>query len=121
MKTRFVGIVAGFLASALPAPLLSQNEEVDSLVRAEMQKNKVPGASVVVMRNGKVLYHGSYGVASIELNVPVTPATVFPLASITKTFAAAAVMLLVEQGKLSLDAGSPLSFRPPRRHGGPSR
>ena len=82
----------------------AQSDRVDEYMKAEMQKNPIPGASVVVMRHGKVLHHGSYGVTNLELGTPVTPATVFSLASVTKTFAATAVMQLVEGGKLSLEA-----------------
>jgi CubicO group peptidase (beta-lactamase class C family) len=87
----------------LPAALGAQGDKIDAYMKAEMEKASIPGASVVVMKAGNVLHHGSYGVASIELSVPVTQKTVFPLASITKTFAATAVMLLVERNTLSLD------------------
>ena len=88
----------------ITANAAAQNVRVDEYVKAEMQRSSIPGVSVVVMRDGKVLHHGSYGVTDIELKTPVTRSTVFPLASVTKTFAATAVMQLVERGKLSLDA-----------------
>lgn len=87
----------------LPASLAAQGDRIDAYMKTEMEKASIPGASVVVMRDGKVPHHGSYGVASIELSAPVTPRTVFPLASITKTFTATAVMLLVERNTISLD------------------
>lgn len=62
-----------------------------------------PGASVEVSQNGRKIFVGSYGLANLEDNVPVTPQTVFKLASITKQFTAAAVLLLAEDGKLRLD------------------
>ena len=88
------------------APLVAdgQGDKVDSYMKAEMEKMSIPGAAVVVTRNGAVVHNGSYGEADLQLGVPVTSKTVFPLASITKTFAATAVMQLVEQGKLSVDA-----------------
>ena len=87
-----------------PAVLNAQSREVDAYLRSEMEKSSIPGAAVVVTRKGTVVHNGAYGVADLQLKVPVTSETVFPLASITKTFAATAVLQLVEQGKLSLDA-----------------
>lgn len=91
------------LALLLPCAAQPQTAKLDSLIRAEMKKQGIPGAAVAVLKNGKVLANRAYGVASIELNAPVTQNTVFPVASVTKTFTGTAAMLLVEQGKLSLD------------------
>ena len=104
MTNKILTLAVLALTIAAPVTAQAQGDKVDAYVKAEMQKSSIPGASVVVMRDGKVLHHGSYGVASIELSAPVTAKTVFPLASITKTFAATAVMQLVERGKLSVDA-----------------
>jgi CubicO group peptidase (beta-lactamase class C family) len=103
----------------LPAAIGAQSAQVDQYMKAEMEKNSIPGAQVVVLRNGKTLHEKAYGLASIELSAPVTNRTVFPLASITKTFTAAAVMLIVEQGKLSLDdsIGKLLPNAPAAWHG----
>ena len=87
---------------ALDAPL-AHADQVDDYVHAEMAKRKIPGMSLAVIRDGKVLKEGAYGVASIELNVPVTLDTSFVLASSTKVFTASAVMLLVQDGKITLD------------------
>ena len=62
-----------------------------------------PGAAVIVSQHGKVLYKSARGMANIELQVPLTTANVFRLGSITKQFTAAAIMMLAEQGKLSID------------------
>src|SRR5688572_27908793 len=107
--------LAVFGALLITADVSAQSARVDDFMKAEMQKNSIPGASVVVMRDGKVLHHGSYGVSNLELKTTVTPATVFSLASVTKTFAATAVMQLVERGKLSVDAtlGALLPNAPP--------
>jgi len=56
-----------------------------------------------VIKDGKVVFEKSYGLASVELNVPATNATLYPLASTTKEFTAVAIMTLVEQGKIALD------------------
>lgn len=76
---------------------------VDAYVRGVMEKRHVPGASVAVVRDGKVVLSKGYGLANVELGVPATPDTVYQLASVTKTFTATAVMTLVKEGKLSLD------------------
>jgi CubicO group peptidase (beta-lactamase class C family) len=62
-----------------------------------------PGCALLVRVNGQPAYERAYGLASLESDVPITPRTVFDLASASKEFTAASVMLLVEAGKLSLD------------------
>ena len=62
-----------------------------------------PGATVIAVRDGKVVYRGAHGMADLELGVPLEPDMVLRLGSITKQFTAAAILLLEEQGKLSVD------------------
>ena len=64
---------------------------------------RVPGAAVVVIRDGRVVFARGYGLAELETNTPVTEHTNFRLASLTKPFTAMAVMLLVRDGRLRLD------------------
>jgi CubicO group peptidase (beta-lactamase class C family) len=78
-------------------------DEIDRYVKAEMQRQKIPGVSLAVLRNGKIQSLKSYGQANVEHRVPVRPETVFQSGSIAKQFTAAAVMILVEEGKISLD------------------
>ena len=87
-------------------PSLSQQRiesKIDRLVSAEMRKGIIPGVSLAIIRNGRVDILKSYGLANVEHKVPVKPETVFQSGSIGKQFTAAAVMILVEEGKLSLD------------------
>ncbi|MDJ0656951.1 MAG: serine hydrolase [Xanthomonadales bacterium] len=63
-----------------------------------------PGAAVLVVKKGEVVYRDAHGMANIELGVPLRPDHVFRLGSITKQFTGAAIMLLVEEGKVDLDA-----------------
>ena len=63
----------------------------------------VPGAAVLVLRDGQPLVRRGYGLADVEAGTPVTPQTNFRLASISKQFTAAAILLLAEDGRLSLD------------------
>ena len=74
----------------------------DSLFAA--YDGNVPGAAVLVLRNGRPVVARAYGLADLENGVPVEPATNFRLASITKQFTATAILRLVESGRLSLDA-----------------
>ncbi|WP_165233887.1 serine hydrolase domain-containing protein [Aquisphaera insulae] len=76
---------------------------IDSYVKEAMAKRHIPGASVAVVRDGKVLLAKGYGLANVELDVPATADSAYQLASVTKTFTASAIMLLVKDGKLSLD------------------
>jgi len=68
-----------------------------------MADNKIPGLSVLVLKNGNVLNNSNYGLASIEFNIPVSDSTIFQLASVTKIFTSTIIIRLVEDGKLKLD------------------
>jgi CubicO group peptidase (beta-lactamase class C family) len=72
-------------------------------VAAPIYKPDAPGAAIIVVKNGQVIFRKGYGLANIELNVPIRPEMVFRLCSVTKQFTAVAIMMLVEQGKLSLN------------------
>ncbi|HEX8636695.1 MAG TPA: serine hydrolase domain-containing protein, partial [Pyrinomonadaceae bacterium] len=78
-------------------------DKVDEVVRTEMQKQHIPGVSVAVVKNGKIIKLKSYGLANVETNAPVTNETVFKIGSISKPIIAMGIMLLVEEGKISLD------------------
>jgi CubicO group peptidase (beta-lactamase class C family) len=81
----------------------AMNDGIDTLMKD--YAGRVPGASVLVLKNGEPVARRSYGYPSLEGNEPITPATNFRLASVTKQFTAAAILLLNEDGKLSLDDG----------------
>ena len=75
--------------------------KVDDLMRD--YAGSQPGASVLVLRDGAAVIRASYGMADLERESVVTPATNFRLASVSKQFAAACILLLMEEGKLQLD------------------
>jgi CubicO group peptidase (beta-lactamase class C family) len=75
----------------------------DEYIQVEMKKRCIPGLALVVIKNGEVIKMKGYGMANLEHDAPVTPDTVFKLASVTKQFTATAIMLLVEKGKVKLD------------------
>jgi CubicO group peptidase (beta-lactamase class C family) len=76
---------------------------VDAFVKAEMQRQKVPGLAIAVVGKRGLITAKGYGLANVEHRVPVTSETVFQSGSVGKQFTAAAVMLLVEDGKLTLE------------------
>jgi len=77
--------------------------KVDSFVDAEMQKGKIPGVSIAVIKNGKPVLVKGYGFSNVEHQVAVKPETIFQSGSVGKQFTAMAVMLLVDEGKIDLD------------------
>ena len=79
-------------------------DALDKAVQTEMREQNVPGASAAVLQNGEIITRRAYGLASVELNVPVTPNTAFCIGSLTKQFTSALVLRLVDAGELTLDA-----------------
>lgn len=86
-----------------PRPETDKTKAVDEYVGQVMKKRHIPGVSIAVLKGGKVVMAKGYGLANVELNVPAAEETVYQLASVTKTFTATAVMLLVRDGKIALD------------------
>src|SRR5206468_974039 len=77
---------------------------VDELVQAALKAWEVPGASLVVVQDDRVVYLQGYGVRELgDKDKPVTPNTVFSLASCTKAFTTTALAMLVDEGKLRWD------------------
>lgn len=77
---------------------------LDGVLQEIVTRWGVPGMGVGIVENGEIAYTRGFGVQSLETGVPVTPDSLFCIASITKCFVATAVMQLVEQGRLHLDA-----------------
>ena len=93
-----------FSAPAQSANLSDENLAVAvNEILESTYKPDQPGAAVIVVRNGKVILRKGYGSANMELGVPIEPDMVFRIGSLTKQFTAVAVLMLAEQGKLSLD------------------
>jgi CubicO group peptidase (beta-lactamase class C family) len=70
---------------------------------AQWDRADSPGAAVVVVKDGAVVYQHGYGCADLEHRIPITPQTLFDVASVAKQFTGLSVAMLVQQGKLSLD------------------
>jgi D-alanyl-D-alanine carboxypeptidase len=90
----------------LPEPPSTQQDvaTVDNAITAFMTTYSLPGASLAVSKNGKLVYAKGYGFADKEANETVTTRHRFRLASVSKTYTGAAIMKLVQEGKLTLDA-----------------
>ena len=107
-RTHFIFWLLG--CGLIPAPVAAQASAsrslaatIDSLVEAVRAADRTPGITVAVVRGQDTLVMTGYGLANVEDSVRATSRSVFHIASLTKQFTAAAVMRLVEQGKLRLD------------------
>lgn len=93
-------LLAGFLA--IPPPQTDSSARIDAFVRAEMERQHIPGVAVAIVKAGAVLEARGFGLANVEHQVPVTAETIFQSGSLGKMFTSAAVMLQVEDGKIAL-------------------
>lgn len=85
------------------ASVVAQADKVDDYVKAEMQRQHIPGTSIAVLKDGKIIKAEGYGLANVELNVPARPETVYKIGSVSKQLIATGIMILIQDGKLSLD------------------
>ncbi|MFC2160928.1 serine hydrolase domain-containing protein [Acidobacteriota bacterium] len=79
-----------------------KTNQVDALF-AQWDKSDSPGCALAVFQNGKIIYNRGYGMANLELDIPISPQSVFYIGSVSKQFVSACIGLLALQGKLSLD------------------
>lgn len=82
----------------------SQQAAIDSLVHRTMDARRVPGVAIAIIDSGRAIFQKAYGFANLETKTPLATTSVFELASLTKEFTAAEVMMLVGEGKVMLDA-----------------
>ncbi|MEP7303994.1 MAG: serine hydrolase domain-containing protein [Acidobacteriota bacterium] len=78
-------------------------DQTDDYVKAEMQRQHIPGLSLAVVKDGKIIKAGGYGLADMKLKTPATPSTVYKIGSVSKQFIATGIMLLVQDRQLGLD------------------
>ena len=103
---KLICVIALAFVAALPRTSLGQNaatleRRVDSLF-SDFTKGVSPGAAVVVVRDGQVVFRKGYGYADLEHHVPITTSSVFDVASVSKQFTGLAVSMLIDQGKIGL-------------------
>ena len=82
----------------------TQPDNIDVFIKNEMQKKHIPGLQLAIVRNGKIVKLGNYGLANVQDSISVTENTVFSINSITKAFTGVAIMQLVEAGKINVDS-----------------
>jgi len=96
----WVNVVNAITASPSKASLV----ELDTWMTTYLKENNTPGAVIAVASQGELVHVKAYGLANVELAVPVSKETVFEIGSVSKQFTSAAAMLMVEEGKLKLNA-----------------
>lgn len=103
MKLLALLLCVPLAAAAAPDEPPAVAQSLDSIVASRF-KPELPGVAALVVKDGKPLLRKGYGMANVELGVPVRPEHVFRIGSTTKLFTATAIMLLVDEGKVALDA-----------------
>jgi len=99
------GSAIALAQAGIPLPSLSSDQihSIDSFIGAELTRQRIPGIALGVYSRGRILLAKGYGKANLEHNVPVSAETIFQSGSVGKQFVSAAIMMLVEEGKVSLD------------------
>ena len=104
-----LGATSAFAQSELPAEMRTA---IDAAANAALKESGAPGASIAVVRDGRIAYVQAYGDAQLEPRTPARPAMRYSIGSVSKQFTATAILMLAEEGKLSLD--DPVSQLPAR-------
>ena len=99
----FITIVLILLSTVVAFAQDATAGKVDEFIKSEMLKQQIPGVSLAVVKDDKIVYAKGYGLANVELNAAVKPETIFQSGSVGKQFTAAAVLMLVEEGRINLD------------------
>jgi len=114
--TRLAALAATFLLAApLPAATselgpppgavlsVEKLSSIDDFINGEIAAGRIPGAIVLIQRHGEPVYFKCFGMRDVEKGTPMTPDTIFPIHSVTKTITSVAAMMLVQRGKIALD------------------
>src|SRR6186997_3176126 len=91
------------LALALASPAGAQRDRTDEFIEAQMKQQRIPGLSVVVIKDGAIVKAKGYGVVSTKTRTPANEETVYQIGSVSKQFIATGIMLLVQEGRLKVD------------------
>jgi CubicO group peptidase (beta-lactamase class C family) len=95
--------VSLLLSMVVSTTFADELTDADAFIHGQMEVRHIPGMSVGILKDGKVLLNKGYGLANVELSAPASPDTVYRVYSVTKQFTAVAVLLLADDQKLSLD------------------
>jgi CubicO group peptidase (beta-lactamase class C family) len=93
-------VVASAQAASLPAGMRAR---IDSIAMREMQARGAPSVSIAIVKDGQIAYTNAYGMARLDPPLPASPSMRYSIGSVSKQITATAVLLLAEQGRLSLD------------------
>lgn len=96
-------VLALALSAAAQTATKPTNSDIDQIAEQVLQTTGVPSASIAVVKDGRVIYLNAYGKADLANSEPATPSMRYSIGSISKQFTATAILLLQEQGKLSVD------------------
>jgi CubicO group peptidase (beta-lactamase class C family) len=102
-RTRTCLFACSLFVGATLVAQSSLDGDVREYVKSEMERQHIPGLALLVTRDDKVVRSEGFGLANVELQVPVKPETIFQSGSVGKQFTATAVMMLVEAGKIGLN------------------
>ena len=109
-KLRNLVTIVFLLVSLATAQSPGLHAKIDAIAREVLASTGVPSASIAIVQDAKITYVQAYGQARMDPATPAQPAMRYGIGSISKQFTAAAVLLLAEQGKLSLDGPVSASF-----------
>lgn len=101
MLRKLLSLIA--VALLLSQPIIVRADKVDDVVKAEMQRQRITGLSLAIVKDGKIVKAEGYGLANVEYNIPAKPETVYKIGSVSKQLIASGIMILAQDGKLSPD------------------
>ncbi|MDX2032727.1 MAG: serine hydrolase [Blastocatellia bacterium] len=103
MKRQISNLLLVLLVALSALASAARADNVDEHVKAEMKRQRIPGVSIAVVKDGKIIKAEGYGLANVEQNVPGRPETVYKIGSVSKQLIAAGILVLVQEGRMSLD------------------
>jgi CubicO group peptidase (beta-lactamase class C family) len=104
MNTYLKIVLITLLIFSFNTSVFGQTDNVDIFIQNQMQQRRIPGLQLAIVRHGKIIKTGNYGLANLQDSIAVSDKTVFTINSITKAFVGVAIVQLMEAGKLRLDA-----------------
>src|SRR4051812_16352836 len=101
LKNSFLFLLIFLIANKSPGQ--TSGYAIDRYVEQAMIENHIPGAAIAVIQNGKIIKEGYYGIANVEDSAAVSNQAVFEIASMSKQFTCAAILLLQQDGRISVN------------------
>ena len=106
VRMNTIGLVLAGIGTTITGSARAQQESLEvriDRVFAEYDNIRSPGCAVGVIKNGRLMFERGYGIANLELGAPLSATSVFRIGSTSKQFTAAAVVLLAQEGRITLD------------------